>query len=195
MNPFVLYLFFTLDNFRTAADVFLFITSVAFIVGLLAFCIGYLAQRDEGYTYDGVRIPRANEWCARFKKVWGWWGRVLVPIFCVSLAIIVAVPNTKQAIAIYVIPRVVEAAANNEDLMALPQDVVEVARAYLKKVMTEWAQEVEEKATGAATEPAEETGSESDADPADKGATALEKAKKALRAAEDAVETAEELLK
>lgn len=69
MNPIVLYLFFTFDNFRACADVFLFLMSVAFIVGLLVFCIGFMAIRYETYTYDDVRIPRANEWCSRFKRV------------------------------------------------------------------------------------------------------------------------------
>jgi len=195
MNAFALYLFFTLDSFRTCAEVFLTLSSALFVVGLLVFGIGFLVTRYESYTRDDVRLPRADEWCARWKSMWKWWGRILIPVFCMSLAIYVALPNTKQAIAIYVIPKVLEAAKNNDDLMALPQDVVKVARTYLKKVMTEWAREMEQEVEGSDELPADEALADSVLSPTDKAKIAVRAAEKAVKAADKIIEEAKKVLK
>jgi len=145
MSGWALYLFFILDGLKVASTTFLTITIFALVVGLLVFSIGILTLGTRNY-YDepeGQIRARVQRWKDAWPGIWRWWRRVLIPIFCVSLALKLALPSTKQAIAIYVIPKIITAAAQNKDLMELPQDVVKVAKLYLNKVMVKWAQDIE----------------------------------------------------
>jgi len=144
MSAFALYLFFMLDSFRSVADAFLFLSIVMLCIGLTIFGIGFLVFRSDTTVDDRLRISDANEWCEKWLRVWKWWRSILIPVFCVSLTFLVFLPNTKQAVAIYVIPKVINAAAQNKELMELPQEVVKMAKLYLNKVMVKWSEEIQE---------------------------------------------------
>ena len=143
MSAFALYLFFMLDSFRSVADAFLFLSIVMLCIGLTIFGIGFLVFRSDTTVDDRLRISDANEWCEKWLRVWKWWRSILIPVFCVSLTFLVFLPNTKQAVAIYVIPKVINAAAHNKELMELPQEVVKMAKLYLNKVMVKWSKDIE----------------------------------------------------
>jgi hypothetical protein len=144
MSGWILYFFFMLDSFKTASEVFLILSIVLLVVGLIIYGIGYAVGSDHLYSdKPGEALQRTQAWCKRWVGIWKWWRRILIPVFCVSLLFQIALPNTKQAVAIYVIPKVINAAAQNKELMELPQDVVKVAKLYLNKVMVKWSEDIE----------------------------------------------------
>jgi len=193
MNPFVLYLFFMLDSFRVVANMFFGLTSTCIVIGLLVFSIGFLANRYEALEGETARIKNATDWCERWLKVWKWWRRILIPVFCVSLALNIFLPNTKQAVAIYVIPKVINAASQNKELMELPQDVVRVAKLYLNKMMVKWSQDIED---DLGDKSADTTGSAPSVNPtpAGKAEQAVKEAQEAYDKAMQALEAAKKVI-
>lgn len=199
MSAFALYLFFMLDSFKNAADVFLTITIVTTCVSLAVFGIGFLAVRFENYVNEKDRVQSANDWCSRWLSTWKWWRRIIIPVFCVSLAFKIFLPNTKQAVAIYIIPKVINAAAQNKELMELPQDIVRVAKLYLNKVMVKWSTEIEQDLSvgghGSTIAKVDSTVGKSDGAVISKAEQAVKDAKEAYDKSMQALEAAKKVIK
>lgn len=196
MSPFVLYLFFMLDGFRSASDLFLGLSSAAMGGGLVVFCISFMCIRFDAAGCNTENAKNAKEWSERWVRVWKWWRRILIPVFCVSLAFNIFLPNTKQAVAIYVIPKVINAAAQNKELMELPQDVVRVAKLYLNKMMVKWSEEIQKDLSSGHTDSAQVVVKpDSTSTPIGQAEQAVKDAKDAYDKALQAVEAAKKVIK
>ncbi len=59
---------------------------------------------------------------------------IIVPILLLATTINVLLPNMKEMAAIIVVPKVINAVAQNEDFKQIPTNIVELANEWLKEL-------------------------------------------------------------
>jgi hypothetical protein len=135
MSPFILWLFFTLDKVLVAFNVFFVITLIFLIVMFLIWLIGGGVVSDRHSNSNEVFW----EWThgvAKHMKVW----LILATVICLSSALgSVLVPNTKEAVAIVIIPKVIDYAKNNKNMMKIPDNILNMANKFMEKKIADWS--------------------------------------------------------
>jgi amino acid transporter len=138
MNSLTLWLFFTLDRIiNVFQSIFEF--SVAYIVvTFLIWAIGCGVTNDE----NDKEKKKQKWWKDGFKKATKPYTILVTVLLPVSLALSTFLPNTKEAVAIVVIPKIVNHAVNNPELKKIPDNILKVANSFMEKKITEWAKDM-----------------------------------------------------
>jgi hypothetical protein len=137
MSPVVLWLFFTLDRIISTIHIILGLSIAALVVFFLIWLIaGFSSSGDK---YGNLNNEKFWEWSAAFNKHMRKWVVLAITLTSVTTVGSMLLPNTKEAVAIVVIPKVLEAAKNNKQLMQIPDRVLTMANAFMEKKIADWS--------------------------------------------------------
>ena len=113
MSPISLYFILMLDSIN-------FLFGVAFLIPFMFIIVlGLIWLIDTGDTHDRMNLLFKNY----YKKT--------ITYFVLIMVISTFIPSTKQAIAIYAVPKIV----NNEGLQQIPDKVIEVINNRLDEIL------------------------------------------------------------
>jgi len=139
MSPITLWLFFTLDRIIYSFDILLGISIVWLIGVLIIWLIGMGCKYKEGYSgYE----TRQKNWSAYFSHLTKPFNILATVILCLSFSVCTFLPNTKEAVAIVVIPKVIKYASTNPDAVKIPDNVLKMANSFMEKKIADWAKEM-----------------------------------------------------
>lgn len=129
LSGWLVYLIVKLDTIRAMSLVF----GISGGVVLALLGLVYAIFRADGKSCDGFKKP--------FKYT--------IIIFIISTIMITAVPTTKEASAIYMLPKII----NNEHVQKLPENVVKLLNSKLEKWISDTVGETLNTETKLETEP------------------------------------------
>jgi len=135
MSPFILWLFFTLDRVISVFNILLGWSITYIILAILIWLIG-----GAMFT-DGTDDKSATfwKWTSGFNKHMKKWNILAIVLFSVSLFFSTLLPNTKEAVAIVIIPKAIAYAQNNKELMKIPDNILKMANSFMEKKIGDWA--------------------------------------------------------
>jgi hypothetical protein len=129
MNPVMLWLFFVLDRVISVFDS-IFVVSVFYCIGaFLIWAIGCGVTSDE----NDDEKKKQKWWKDGFKKATRPYTILVTVLLPVSLFISVLLPNTKEAVAIVVVPKVLEYASNSPELKKIPDNLMKMTNGFMEK--------------------------------------------------------------
>ena len=112
ISPYLVYWITRLDSIIGAMEVFLFLTIVISTIGTIVLFISLADDED------------TNAWPIALKAA-----KIIVPIVAVFFILKTFIPTTKEAAAIYIIPKI----SNNESVQEIPKIVAKLMDAKLQK--------------------------------------------------------------
>ena len=137
MSPVILWLFFTLDRIIGVFGL-LMVLSITYLGLIILICIigGFCVQDS---AYSAVFSP---------EKYWGFckgvgnrikkYNIIAIVFLCLGICVITFMPNTKEAVAIVVIPKVLDYAKSNKEMMKIPDNVLKMANSFMEKKIKDW---------------------------------------------------------
>jgi hypothetical protein len=138
MNPVMLWLFFVLDRVILVFDN-IFVASVIYcIVAFLIWAVGCGITDDE---YDNEK-KKQKRWKDGFKKATRPYTIMVIVLLPVSLFVSVLLPNTKEAVAIVVVPKILKYASNSPELKKIPNNFMKMTNGFMEKKISEWARDL-----------------------------------------------------
>ena len=140
MSPIILWLLFTLDKVLALFSA-LGIASIVYLVVMLL--VWLISACSLAYDYrEGFRTGLFKDYTQKFSSFMKKWNILAIVFLSVSLIITTFVPNTKESIVIVVIPKVLEAAKDNKQLMQIPDKVLTMANVFMDKKIKDWTKSV-----------------------------------------------------
>lgn len=121
MSAFSLYCLLKMDALIVLCGVLSGVLFLSIIIMFIAW--GIAASEDEDTTAH-KRILRSNS-------------KWIIPLACLFLLVSIFTPSTQQTAAIVVVPKICNAVESNNELMALPGDIVSLASAWIKELRPE----------------------------------------------------------
>lgn len=108
----------------------------------ITFIIIYFITMAAMFNVEG---SDARESAAKFMKHFRdkkpWRIPFIIAICCAVISTIL--PNTKEAVIIYIIPKVITASLKNEQLMRIPNNVLKMANTYMENKILKWTKDSE----------------------------------------------------
>lgn len=92
----------------------------------------------------GVAASEGESWGGSFFKKHAWF---TIPLCMLFLLAGVAMPTTKQAAAIIVVPKLCDAVRGNTELMSLPNDLASLASSWINELRPESIKEAQKQLT------------------------------------------------
>lgn len=127
MSHWTIYWVLILDSLKLTATLASFLLGVGLVIALVI----WIAASCECKKYSA---GEEDYFVRRISKIFSW---ILGPIVAISLLFAVFVPNTKQAVAIWVTPKIV----NNEQVQEIPQKGLKVLDKKLESYLDELKKE------------------------------------------------------
>lgn len=144
MDPITLWLFFVLDRIIVSFQVLLTI-SASWLVGcLLVWLIGMGIKSSEiAGCSDKLLLNKENQkqWSIYFGRITKPFNILATVILSVSFLVTVFLPNTKEAVAIVVIPKVIKYAATNPEMVKIPNNILKMANSFMEKKIEDWTKD------------------------------------------------------
>lgn len=112
-----------LDGFCAAFEILAFVCGILLAIAVIFFIFNRVEENEEHYKVTATCLG------------------IIVPVFLFFIFASVMTPNTKQAVAIYAIPKI----ANNEDMQEIPANTAK----FLNEKLKDWIESTleEKKAT------------------------------------------------
>lgn len=95
-------------------------------------------------TIWGSTASDGEEWGGKFFKKHAWF---TIPLCLLFLLAGVALPTTKQAAAIVVVPKLCDAVRGNSELMSLPNDLASLSSSWINELRPESIKEAQKQLT------------------------------------------------
>lgn len=138
MSPVLLWLFFTLDKAIITFNS-LFAASVTYaIIAFIVWAVG-LGITHETY---GAKQEKMDAWKVYFKKVTRPYTILAIVLIPLCLVLKMLLPNTKEAVAIVVVPKVLSYAANSPELKKIPDNLMKMTNGFMEKKIADWAKDI-----------------------------------------------------
>jgi len=137
MSPLLLWLFFILDR---VIDVFGGIMIISIIYLALVIAVALIG----GFCVQSYRTEFSSklywDFCAGVGKHTKRYNILAIIFLCIGICAVTFLPNTKEAVAIAVIPKVIDYAKNNKEMVKIPDNVIKMANTFMEKKIQDWSQ-------------------------------------------------------
>jgi hypothetical protein len=106
---------------------------ILFLIWIIGGCINGTDK------YGNLISEKFWEWSSAFNKHMRKWVVLAITLTSVTVVGSMLLPSTKEAVAIVVIPKVLDYAKNNENLMQIPDNVLNMANKFMEKKIADWS--------------------------------------------------------